>query len=127
MWHYGLTGWGREKWWTEEDLAALEELLQPYNIVLILHGHEHAYRRYHWAGYDVCMAPSPQFDRDPKQAGSTSRPKGFLVVRLRDDQLQIAHFSQGRWQEAWSKPIDTGVPTEGASSRANLLLELGHQ
>jgi hypothetical protein len=108
FWHYGLTGWGLEKWWTQDDLAALETVLRPYNVVLILHGHEHAYRRYRWAGYDVCMAPSPQFDRDPKQPGSTSRPKGFLVIRLRDAQLEVAYFAEGQWRQAWSKPVELG-------------------
>ncbi len=108
FWHYGLTGWGLEKWWTQDDLAALEDVLRPYNVVLILHGHEHAYRRYRWAGYDVCMAPSPQFDRDPKQPGSASRPKGFLVIRLRDAQLEVAHFAEGEWRETWGKPVELG-------------------
>lgn len=105
LWHYGLTGWGREKWWTEEDLARLREVLQPYHVVLILHGHEHAYRRYAWAGYDVCMVPSPQYDRNPDDPLAASRPKGFLVIRLQADQLQVACHLEGKWQQTWSKTI----------------------
>lgn len=90
MWHYGLRGWGLEKWWLPEDLENLKNTLKPYNIVLILHGHEHAYARYQWEGYDVIMVPSPQYDRNPKDPKSVSRPKGFLVVRVAGDQLETA-------------------------------------
>ncbi len=116
LWHYGLTGWGLEQWWTREDLANLKEVLQPYNVVLILHGHEHAYRRYTWAGYDVCMAPSPQYDRDPDDPSSVSRPKGFLVIRLQADQLQVACYLDGRWQQTWSKPT---TRTRAVAGREN--------
>jgi hypothetical protein len=111
LWHYGLTGWGLEEWWTDEDLAHLQEVLRPYSIVLILHGHEHAYRRYTWAGYDVCMAPSPQYDRDPDNPLSVSRPKGFLVIRLQADQLQVACHMDGKWQQTWAKAVITKQAT----------------
>jgi len=117
MWHYGLVGWGLEKWWTPEDLTNLKEVLQPYNVVLILHGHEHAYRRYQWAGYDVCMAPSPQVDRNPDDPQSVSKPKGFLMVRLKADQLQVAHFTDGLWRDTWSKKI-TFAQTAASTSRS---------
>ncbi|MEX0866421.1 MAG: metallophosphoesterase, partial [Pirellulales bacterium] len=78
-WHYGLRGWGLEKWWTTEDLDRLAKAIEGYHIVLILHGHEHSFARYRWQGYDVIMSPSPQRDRDPKQPEVPSKPKGFLV------------------------------------------------
>ena len=56
MWHYGLRGWGLDKWWTTDDLETLHEALHGYNVALILHGHEHRYERYEWQGYDVIMA-----------------------------------------------------------------------
>jgi hypothetical protein len=108
MWHYGLRGWGREKWWTEEDLAALKAVLEPYNVALILHGHEHAFAQYVWEGHDVFMAPSPQKDRDPKNPQLDSTPKGFLVVRLQGDQLQVVHHKVTGWGESWSKRIGLG-------------------
>ncbi len=43
MGHYGLRGWGLGKWWKAEDLEALKAVIEPYNVVLILHGHEHVY------------------------------------------------------------------------------------
>lgn len=29
MWHYGLRGWGLEKWWVPEDLEVLREVIAP--------------------------------------------------------------------------------------------------
>jgi len=108
IWHYGLRGWGLEKWWKPEDLAALKAALAPYNVVLILHGHEHAYAHYDWEGYPVFMCPSPQMDRDPKTPDVESTPKGFLVVRLRNSRLQVAHHTVDGWRESWERPVTLG-------------------
>jgi hypothetical protein len=109
MWHYGLRGWGLEKWWTPADLAALKEAVSGYNVVLILHGHEHAFAQYEWEGLPVFMCPSPQKDRDPRTPDVPSTPKGFLVVRLRGDSLQLAHHGAEGWAETWSRRIRLGV------------------
>lgn len=107
-WHYGLRGWGLEKWWKPEDLAELKRVIEPYNIVLILHGHEHAFAQYEWEGYPVFMCPSPQLDRNPKTPEVPSKPKGFLVVRLKGEQLQLAHHGADGWKETWSQAISLG-------------------
>jgi len=105
MWHYGLRGWGLEKWWLPEDLLELRKVIAPYNVVLILHGHEHAFAQYTWEGYPVFMCPSPQRDRNPKTPEVPSAPKGFLVVRLRGDELQLAHHNAEGWAETWSRKV----------------------
>ncbi len=107
-WHYGLRGWGLEKWWTPEDLENLKKTIAPYNVVLILHGHEHSFAQYEWEGYPVFMCPSPQRDRDPKTPEVESSPKGFLVVRLQGADLQLAHHDANGWRETWSKRISLG-------------------
>jgi hypothetical protein len=107
-WHYGLRGWGLEKWWTPDDLEALKRVIEPYNVVLILHGHEHAFAHYKWENYPVFMCPSPQLDRDPKTPDVPSKPKGFLVVRLKGDQLQLAHHGPDGWKETWSRSVNLG-------------------
>jgi cytolysin (calcineurin-like family phosphatase) len=104
-WHYGLRGWGLEKWWRPEDLDSLAAVLEGHNVLLLLHGHEHRFERYRWHGYDVVMAPSPQDDRDPEQPQTASRPKGFLVFRITSDELQLAHRTAAGWADTWSKPI----------------------
>ena len=110
IWHYGLRGWGLEKWWSPEDLAALKQVIAPYNIVLLLHGHEHAFAQYTWEGYPVFMCPSPQQDRDPRTPEIESTAKGFLVVRLRENLLQLAHHDHTGWRESWQQPISLGRP-----------------
>jgi hypothetical protein len=108
VWHYGLRGWGLEKWWSPQDLTNLKEAIAAYNVVLILHGHEHAYARYEWEGYPVFMCPSPQQDRDPNTPDIQSTPKGFLVVRLHENRLQVAHHQAAGWGEAWERTIALG-------------------
>lgn len=110
MWHYGLRGWGLEKWWTPEDLANLKQTIEPYNVVLILHGHEHSFAQYEWEGYPVFMSPSPQIDRDPKTPEVESKPKGFLVVRLQGTELQLAHHGADGWREKWSRKVSLSGP-----------------
>lgn len=105
MWHYGLRGWGLEKWWLPEDLAALKEVIAGYNVVLILHGHEHAYAQYTWEGIPVFMCPSPQRDRDPKAPDDQSTPKGFLVVHLEGGRMHVLHHDARGWADVWA----TGV------------------
>jgi 3',5'-cyclic AMP phosphodiesterase CpdA len=109
FWHYGLRGWGLEKWWLPEDLTALKQTIEPYNVVLILHGHEHAFAQYTWEGYPVFMCPSPQRDRDPDTPTVASTPKGFLVVRLRGRELQLAHHTDKAWAETWRQEISLGT------------------
>lgn len=103
FWHYGLRGWGLDKWWTEEDLASLKSALAGYNVILIIHGHEHRYERYEWAGYDVVMAPAPY--RPGEAPESPSTPKGFLVLRATTDSLQLAHHGASGWRHTWTKPM----------------------
>lgn len=103
LWHYGLRGWGLDMWWTPEDLDALKTVLAPYNVALILHGHEHRYERYTWEGYDLIMAPAPQIDRQEDQA--ESRPKGFLVVRVSGSRVETAHHGPEGWEETWAKTV----------------------
>ncbi len=118
VWHYGLRGWGLEKWWRPEDLDALAATIAPYNVVLILHGHEHAFAQYEWRGIPVFMAPSPQKDRDPKTPDVPSTPKGFLVLRLRGDRLEVFHWTAAGWREQWSRAIALGRAADDAADTA---------
>jgi hypothetical protein len=54
------------------------------------------------------MCPSPQQDRDPKTPDVESTPKGFLVVRLRDTRLQVAHHQTSGWGETWERTVALG-------------------
>jgi len=113
FWHYGVRGWGLEKWWLPEDLDALAGALKPYNIALIVHGHEHRYEHYTWNGMDVVMAPSTQFDPDPVAGTTQSRPKGFVVGRLTDRELQIGYRTPDGWGDRWRKPLGKKTTVSG--------------
>jgi hypothetical protein len=117
IWHYGLRGWGLEKWWRPDDLDALARVVAPYNVVLILHGHEHAFASYEWRGRQVFMAPSPQFDRDPQRPETASTPKGFLVLRLVGDELGVFHRTAAGWREAWTRRIALGSDATRTAAR----------
>jgi cytolysin (calcineurin-like family phosphatase) len=108
FWHYGLRGWGLDKWWKPEDLNALKKEIAAYNVVLILHGHEHSFAQYQWEGYPVFMCPSPQRDRNPETPDVESTAKGFLVVRLTGNELQLAHHNDKGWAETWRNRIQLG-------------------
>jgi cytolysin (calcineurin-like family phosphatase) len=103
MWHYGLRGWGPDKWWTQEELDNLRQALAGYNVALILHGHEHRYERYRWEGYDVVMAPA--FYTQPEERAEVEA-KGFLVFCVTEEALQMARHDANGWQETWSKPLE---------------------
>jgi len=118
-WHYGLEGWGLEKWWTTQDLENLKQTIQPYNVVLILHGHEHAYRRYEWEGYDVVMAPAPQVDPVETRGEKEGRPKGFVVIRFTGNRMDVAHWTAGNWREHWSKSVDRSSEPVGQKQEAH--------
>ncbi len=120
VWHYGLRGWGLDKWWTPEDLTNLKRVIDGYNIVLILHGHEHEYDHYEWEGHPVFMCPSPQKDRDPRTPDVPSIPKGFLVVRLIGTELQVAHHTASGWGETWSRTISLGDDSSRAALTESL-------
>ncbi len=50
--HYGFNDWGKG-WWSERDRDNLEEVIDGYNVVLMIYGHSHAYYTMDWRGYKV--------------------------------------------------------------------------
>jgi cytolysin (calcineurin-like family phosphatase) len=47
-------GSGPPHWWTEDEWQAAYEVLRPYNVIAVLHGHEHENTlHYRWRGLDV--------------------------------------------------------------------------
>jgi hypothetical protein len=84
-----------------------------------LHGHEHRYERYEWAGYDVVMGPAPYSPgENPEEA---SEPKGFLVFRVTEDSLQMAHHNARGWEQTWAKALPSNTPTNPEPAAAESL------
>jgi hypothetical protein len=50
MQHYGFDGFSLNdwNWWTPKQRRALYELIADYNVVAILHGHNHHAEHYRW-------------------------------------------------------------------------------
>lgn len=64
IFHYGFDEWGN-KWWTEEEQEAFHEIIEPYNILAIFHGHTHAVQFYDWKDTPVFSVGSTQKDEHP--------------------------------------------------------------
>jgi hypothetical protein len=97
--HYGFDPFSQEeRWWDAAQRMALLDLLSPYNVVAILHGHVHAPRIYKTldrAGksYDVFSLGSPFYDGYPSNGGRGH----FAVFRLKGQRLEASDVS---WQPA---------------------------
>ena len=47
-------GGGPPHWWGQDEWQAVHEVLRPYNVIAVLHGHEHENTlHYRWRGLDV--------------------------------------------------------------------------
>lgn len=104
MQHYGFDGFSLNDWhwWTPKQRRALYELIAGYNVVAILHGHNHHAEHYRW--------PDPKqhaadlaflFDGKPpanyRQYDVLSCGTVCWVLRIRGDQLLAAHFKGPGW------------------------------
>jgi len=59
LFHYGWDDFSR-LWWTEKEQEMFYSVIKDYNIVAIVHGHDHAVDHYTWNGIDVWSAGSPR-------------------------------------------------------------------
>jgi len=86
MQHYGFDEFSTEpRWWTEAEREAFGRVVTNYNVIAIVHGHDHGTSTYKWNGITVINAGSPFYDGDGR---------GHLtVVRITDDLLEAADVS----------------------------------
>lgn len=102
--HYGFDGFSLNdwNWWTLKQRRAFYELLADYNVVAILHGHNHHAEHYRW--------PDPKqhaadlgffFDGKPpaahRQYDILSCGPVCWVLRICGNQLIAAHFKGPGW------------------------------
>lgn len=83
--HHPLNG---TEWASPYDYERLIELLQPYNVVLMLVGHGHGHRRMQFGSFDAIMGGST-FDKNAE--GWAGGEAGFVVVDLRDGMLRAVY------------------------------------
>jgi cytolysin (calcineurin-like family phosphatase) len=75
---FTLHGSGPPHWWSEDEWQAAYEVLRPYNVIAVLHGHEHENTlHYRWRGIDVFKP----------RAGYLG---GFAIVRVTERFMNVA-------------------------------------
>lgn len=60
----------------------------------------------------MIVPPSPQEDRDPDNKDEKSKPKGFLVFRVTDGELQMAVRRPDGWGRTWKTSRFKQVPNK---------------
>lgn len=87
--HYGFfAGWDFDGWWTPEEAEEFHQVIQGYDVVAYLHGHDHGTQAYTWNGIQVLDVGSPYYD-SYNEAGRGH----FTVVRIMDGFLYAGDAS----------------------------------
>jgi cytolysin (calcineurin-like family phosphatase) len=92
--HYGFDPFSEEgRWWDEQQRLAFLDVIRPYNVVAILHGHVHETRAYTMAdafgkSYDVFSLGSPFYTQ-----GTNNGRGHFAVFHLRGAHVDAADVS----------------------------------
>jgi 3',5'-cyclic AMP phosphodiesterase CpdA len=102
--HYGFDAFSLNdwNWWTLKQRRALYELLAPYNVVAIVHGHNHFAEHYRWPdpsrhAADLISFFDGQPPANPRQYDILSCGLVCWVIRIRSDQLIAGHFGGSEW------------------------------
>ena len=81
--HYPLAGPYADTWFSREGhRAKLADLLRPYNVVAIFHGHFHGSGTYRWEGKDIYFVGSPK-----------DTWRSFAVVHVTDATLGVSSWN----------------------------------
>lgn len=104
MHHYGFDGFSLNdwNWWTLKQRRALYELLKDYNVVAILHGHNHHAEHYQWPdpkrhAADLAYFYDGKVPDNPRCYAVLSCGNLCWVIRVRGDQFIAAHFDDSGW------------------------------
>lgn len=79
IFHYGFDEWGN-KWWTEDEQKAFYDIIEPYNMLAIFHGHTHAVQFYDWKDIPVFSVGSTHKDEQPGE---------FLVAHIGSEKMVV--------------------------------------
>lgn len=102
MQHYGFDQFGYEdRWWTVAQKEAFLDVIRPYHILALIHGHTHATYRYEWEGYDILNVGSPYY------LNYNFDGQGhFTVFRITDTSLEVSDV-------AWNPNSEGTEPSFG--------------
>lgn len=105
--HYGFDGFSMNdwNWWTPKQRRALYELLAPYNVALIIHGHNHHAEHYRWPDPKLHAADLPVYfgDSQPaqfRQYDVLSCGSICWVIRFHENRLVAVHLNSLDWPDA---------------------------
>jgi len=100
--HFGLPPDGMSHWWQSAAKDRFRELVRPYSVVAVFHGHSHAATIYQWEGLRIVAD------------GSTIRPEtgggDFFVVRIALKEFMAAHRLSDRWGRSVREPLRAAEP-----------------
>lgn len=86
-------------WWSDPEKAAYREALRPYNVILVIHGHQGSASITDWMG--LTLLDNHHFART-----------GVFVVNIRGDELRIAQrLPAGTWGLNFKKTFSRTLPT----------------
>jgi 3',5'-cyclic AMP phosphodiesterase CpdA len=104
MQHYGFDGFslGDWYWWTAAQRRAMYDLLADYNIIAIVHGHNHRAEHYRWPdpkrhAEDLAAMFGEQIPASPRQYTIISCADVCWVFRIRGNRLIAAHLRDPNW------------------------------
>jgi hypothetical protein len=104
MQHYGFDSFsiGDWNWWTPKQRRALHDLLADYNILAILHGHNHHAEHYRWPdprrhAADLAAMFGTDIPASPRQYRIISCGGVCWVLRIRGNELIAAHLRGSDW------------------------------
>ena len=113
--HYGFdgfsAGWG---WWSEKDRVTTWKAIRNRNIIAYLHGHTHAMTFLKWKGEDFHLAGQRMPEQGLDIIGCASGQRGpgvpgeFMVFRVTEKELTVAHRFIDHWGETRRIPIPAG-------------------
>jgi cytolysin (calcineurin-like family phosphatase) len=92
--HYGFDAFSEEgRWWDETQRLAFLEVVRPYNVVAILHGHVHETRAYSMLdargkAYDVFSLGSPFYNQ-----GTNNGHGHFAAFHIKGNHIDAADIS----------------------------------
>jgi predicted phosphodiesterase len=99
--HYGILG-PYSDWWSDQEKSVFGDVIEPFNVAAIFHGHYHNSDTYTWRGHRVYNVGSPKHSMH-----------SFAAVRITDHRLSVASYNWGRGDWQWA---DSGAINQAASS-----------
>lgn len=92
---FGSHSLAPENWWTNEAAQAYYNVIRNFNVILILHGHEHEHHVGQWEGIDY--VDLPHYD-DVETDGN-----GCGVFRIIGNELSLSFYNSAGWGETFQK------------------------